>query len=79
MDSVFNLNIPVTIHELANILKRQLPKQDRQTLLHLLQEEDEDVSISQLKSEIRQAVVEMNLVKKGKLQARPVEELLNEL
>jgi hypothetical protein len=79
MDSVFNFNIPITIHELANILKRQLPKQDRQTLLHLLQEEDEEVSVSQLKSEIRQAVVEMNLVKKGKLQARPVEELLNEL
>ena len=78
MESVFNLNIPLTINELATILKRQLPKQDRQTLACLLQDEEE-LSMVQLKSEIRQAVVEMNLVKKGKLQARPVQDLLDEL
>jgi hypothetical protein len=78
MESTFNLNIPLTINELATILKKQLPKQDRQTLVHLLQDEQE-VSMSQLKSEIRQAVVEMNLVKKGKLKARPVQDLLDEL
>ena len=78
MESTFNFNIPLTINELAAILKKQLPKQDRQTLVHLLQDEQE-VSMSQLKSEIRQAVVEMNLVKKGKLKARPVQDLLDEL
>jgi hypothetical protein len=78
MESVFNLNIPLTINELATILKKQLPKQDRQTLAHLLQDEEE-LSMVQLKAEIRQAVVEMNLVKKGKLQARPVQDLLDEL
>lgn len=78
MESTFNLNIPLTINELATILKKQLPKQDRQTLLHLLQDE-EDVPILQLKSEIRQAVVEINLVKKGKLKARPIQDLLDEL
>jgi outer membrane receptor for ferrienterochelin and colicin len=78
MESTFNFNIPLTINELAAILKKQLPTQDRQTLVHLLQDEQE-VSMSQLKSEIRQAVVEMNLIKKGKLKARPVQDLLDEL
>ena len=40
----------------------------------------EDASTSeQLKSEIRQAVEEMKLIKSGKLKGRPVQELLDEL
>jgi hypothetical protein len=77
MESVLNLNIPLTINELAVILKRQLPIRDRITLVNLLQ--DEDVSSQQLKVEMKQAVKEINLVKKGKLQARPIQELLDEL
>ena len=34
---------------------------------------------AQLMNEIRQAVEEMKLVRSGKLKARPVEDLLNEL
>ena len=77
MESTINFNIPLTITELANILKRQLPQQDRITLASLLQ--DDEVSLDQLKGEIRQAVREINLVKKGKLTARPVQDLLDEL
>ncbi|QJD77856.1 hypothetical protein [Spirosoma rhododendri] len=36
-------------------------------------------SKEQLKAEIRQAVNEMNLVRKGKMKSRPVENLLDEL
>lgn len=77
MESTINFNIPLTINELAIILKRQLPQQDRITLASLLQ--DDEVSFNQLKEEMRQAVKEVNLVKKGKLNARPVQELLDEL
>lgn len=77
MESTINFNIPLTINELAIILKRQLPQQDRITLVSLLQ--DDEISLDQLKGEIRQAVREINLVKKGKLNARPVQELLDEL
>ncbi len=77
MESTINFNIPLTINELAIILKRQLPQQDRITLVSLLQ--DDEISLDQLKGEIRQAVIEINLVKKGKLNARPVQELLDEL
>ena len=77
MESTINFNIPLTINELAIILKRQLPQQDRITLVSLLQ--DDEISLDQLKGEIRQAVREINLVKKGELNARPVQELLDEL
>ena len=36
-------------------------------------------SKAQLLSEIKEAVIELNLVKKGKLKARSVEDLMNEL
>ena len=77
MESIIDFNIPLTINELAIILKRQLPQQDRITLVSLLQ--DDAISLDQLKGEIRQAVKEINLVKKGELNARPVQELLDEL
>ena len=77
MESVLNLDIPLTINELAVILKRQLPIRDRIELANLLQ--DDEISLEQLKGEIRQAVREVNLVKKGKLNARPVQDLLDEL
>ena len=77
MESIIDFNIPLTINELAVILKRQLPQQDRITLVSLLQ--DDAISLDQLKGEIRQAVKEINLVKKGELNARPVQELLDEL
>ena len=77
MESTFNFNIPLTINELASMLKRQLPQQDRITLANLLQ--DDETSLDQLKGEIRQAVREINLVKKGELTARPVQDLLDEL
>jgi hypothetical protein len=39
----------------------------------------DDKNKEEIKEEIRQAVKELNLIKKGKLKARPARELLNEL
>jgi hypothetical protein len=44
--------------------------------------EDDDLeepTPEQLKAELRQAIKELNLIKKGKLKSRPIEDLLNEL
>lgn len=71
------LNIPLTVSQLATLLRQQLPKKDRQELISLLQEE-EPVN-EELATEIKQAVQEVNLVKKGKLKARPIQNLLDEL
>ncbi len=40
---------------------------------------ENDPSKEEIKAEIRQAVIEMNLVRQGKMKSRPVEDLLNEL
>lgn len=40
---------------------------------------ESDPSREEIKAEIRQAVIEMNLVRQGKMKSRPVEDLLNEL
>jgi len=40
---------------------------------------NEEPTREQLKAEIRQAVREVNLIKKGKLKSRPIDDLLNEL
>ena len=72
------LNIPLTVSQLATLLRQQLPKKDRQKLISLLQDEEE-LTKAELKVEIRQAVQEVNLIKKGKLKARPIQDLLDEL
>ncbi len=72
------LNIPLTVSQLATLLRQQLPKKDRQKLISLLQDEEE-LTKTELKAEIRQAVQEVNLIKKGKLKARPIQDLLDEL
>ncbi|WP_421829395.1 hypothetical protein [Larkinella sp.] len=72
------LNISLTVSQLATLLRQQLPKKDRQKLISLLQDEEE-LTKTELKAEIRQAVQEVNLIKKGKLKARPIQDLLDEL
>lgn len=71
------LNIPLTVKQLAALLRQQLPKKDRQELISLLQVEEPIQE--ELTTEIRQAVQEINSIKKGKSKARPIEDLLNEL
>lgn len=41
--------------------------------------QEDEVTAEQLKAEIKEAVNEMNFVRKGKVKSRPVEDLLNEL
>jgi hypothetical protein len=78
MDSILNFNIPLTITELATLLRRQLPEKDRYELVEMLQNDGEPTK-QQLKVEMKQAIKELNLVKQGKLKARPIEDLLNEI
>ena len=44
-----------------------------------IQFNSEENTKEEIKEEIRQAVKEVNLIKQGKLKARPARELLNEL
>ena len=41
--------------------------------------ENEESSKEQILSEIRESIIELNLIKEGKLKSRPVKDLLDEL
>ena len=85
MEATLNFRIPLSIDELADLIKDQLTVQERLKLAQLLtdevnpSEEDEVPTKEQLIEEIKQAVREVNLVKKGHLQLPTLNEFLNEL
>ena len=83
MEATLNFNIPLSINELAQLIREQLPAGDRLKLAQLLgadePESNDEPTQEQLVAEIKQAVHEINLVKQGKMKARPVKELLDEL
>lgn len=84
MEATLNLNLPLSVNELANFIREKLPTKDRLKLVQLLtietpESNEDEVSKQQLIAEVKQAVREVNLVKQGKLVAQPVEELLDEL
>ncbi len=87
MEATLNFNIPLSIHQLAELIREQLPEQDRATLASLLladiqendQKDNEEPTQEQLVTEMKQAIKELNLIKQGKAKGRPVKELLNEL
>lgn len=86
MEATLNFHIPLSIDELADLIKEQLSAQERLKLAQLLtnepdsSEDDEDEPTKeQLIEEIKQAVREVNLAKKGKLQLPTLNEFLNEL
>jgi len=57
-------------------------KRLKKYLRRLISEKEEEMSMAEkeeILDDIRQGIVEVRLVKEGKLKSRPVEELLNEL
>lgn len=77
---MLHLNIPISVDELATLIREQLSPAERLNLVQLLSiETDEEPTQAQLVAEMKQAVQELNLVKKGQLKARPLQELLDEL
>ncbi len=86
MEATLNFNIPLSIRELAELIRQQLPERDRATLAELLlsdgyeDEQDEDEPTQeQLVAEMKQAVREVNLAKRGELKLPTLNEFLNEL
>lgn len=87
MEATLNFNIPLSIEELANLIKAQLPTWEREKLAELLtsdltdpdEGDYEEPTQAQLVAEIKEAVREVNLAKKGKIKLPTLDELLNEL
>lgn len=83
LEATLNFNIPLSINELAQLIREQLPASDRLKLAQLLgadePESNDEPTQEQLAAEIKQAVHELNLVKQGKMKVPTLNEFLNEL
>ena len=82
MEAIVNYSIPVSVKELAGLIKSKFSAKDQLKLVKILQKESEEYeepTKEQLLQEIREAAEEINLIKQGKLKGRPIEEILNEL
>ncbi len=71
------LHIPLTTTQLAALIRQQLPLKERLKLASLLQQEDP--AQPSLKTDLQQAVQEVNLAKAGKLTLPTLEDFLNGL
>ena len=91
METVLNLTVPLSVEQLAALIKEQLPEPERRRLAKLLapdkqlereettDEDYEEPTQAQLVAEMKEAVREVNLAKKGKIKLPTLEEFLNEL
>lgn len=84
MEAIVKYSIPRSVMELAELIKSKFTAKEQLKLVQILQkepeeEEYEEPTKEQLLQEIREAAEEMNLIKKGKLKGRPLQELLDEL
>ncbi len=75
------LTVPLSVDQLAALIRQQLPEPERIRLAHLLAPDDEyeEPTQAQLVAEMKEAVREVNLAKKGKINLPTLEEFLNEL
>lgn len=79
MSVTLHFDTRLSIPELAIMIRSQLPPQERQELVSLLQADDELVTKEQIKADLRDAIEEVNQFKQGKKQLRSAWEVLNEL
>ena len=78
MENTVNFNIPLSFQQLVDLV-RQLPRQDREKLVTVIQDEqlDEDEPTkAQILENLKQDYIAL---KAGTLKTRPIEDILNEL
>ncbi|MCA0364090.1 MAG: hypothetical protein LCH67_08600 [Bacteroidetes bacterium] len=83
MESTLQYQIPLSVNELAKVIKEQFSLKDRNTLADLIKIQpdngDDEPTKEQLLDEIREAVKEVNLAKQGKIKLKTLDQLLDEL
>ena len=79
--STLQLTIPLTIPQLADMLRTQFSPQERQQLMLLMQEPkvSQEVDEESVADSLRQAIVELNQYKRGEITLQTLEEFLDEL
>lgn len=76
--STLHLTIPLTIPQLAEMLRQQFSAKERQQLVKLI-EEPKDSNQESVAESLRQAIGELNQYKRGEITLPTLEEFLDEL
>ena len=75
MNATMQLSIPLTTNQLADLIRKQLPREEQLRLATMIQEEQEPTKEAVLSS----LHEDLTALKNGKLKTRPIRELLNEV
>lgn len=75
MESTVNINIPLTIHQLADVI-RQLPKKEKAKLRQILNEEDATLTKTEVVNKIKEGLDDVKLHKEGKIKLETLEDFL---
>ena len=82
--STLNLTIPLTIPQLAEMLRTQFSPQERQQLVQLLEHPKPKAKrpkkqLPSIADDLREAFTELKQYQRGEIQLQTLDELLNEL
>lgn len=78
--STLNLTIPLTIPQLADMLRQQFSAKERQQLVQLMQEPKEsDSTPPSVADDLREAFAEVKAARQGQKQFRSLTDVLDEL
>ena len=77
MNATVQLSVPLTTNQLANLIRQQLPKEERLKLVSLLQMEEEiEPTKEEILEDFRKDYIALQ---RGTLKTRPLQNLLDEL
>ena len=74
MESIININIPLTVNQLAEVI-RQLPKKEKAKLRQILDNE-ETLTKAEVVGTIKEGLDDVKLHKKGKIKLETLEDFL---
>ena len=74
MESTININIPLTVNQLAEVI-RQLPKKEKARLREILNE-DEILTKEQIVEKIKEGLNDVKMHKEGKIKLETLEDFL---
>lgn len=80
--NTLNLTIPLTIHQLAEMLRTQFSAAERQQLVALVLAEPEDSPVAALPSvadDLREAFAELKRYQRGEIQLQSLDDVLKSL
>lgn len=75
MESTVNINIPLTVNQLAEVI-RQLPKKEKAKLRQILNEDEEALTKVEVVKKIKEGLDDVKLHKEGKVKLETLEDFL---